>query len=176
MEKLEDSVDIAPISTNEGNRFSKAYNSLTNYLVDVSAGWTFTTPLYGITEFLSGMENEEILKSRALSLIANAVFMRPYGKFRKSWANHWNTIPESSKKRKFVTETTAFSIIQIPLYSTMLYLAGASFEEWMVALPMGLVMGVATGRPFGIWQDKCRQFWGKEPVLSKDKINQDKYD
>ena len=148
--------------------YQRFRNSASNILVDVSAGWLFYLPIVAsIEKFVVGMENEEVLKARGLAMGVHGVFLRPYGKFRGWWAKKWDVNSESSSFKKFLVDTTALMLYQIPTYSSVLYLSGASFEEGATALPLGLAVGAGTGRVFGMWLDKWRKIWGKEPTLSK---------
>ena len=161
------------IVKNEGrkqnnSRFKNIKNSITNYIVDTTAAWTFYTPTFATMEYLiAGMESEEILKSRLMAAGVQALVMRPYGKFREYWAKKWNANAESSRLKKFLVDTSALSIFQAPLYSAILYFSDVSLEEGLRALPVGILIGAASGRPYGYWLDKWRKIWGKKPTLSK---------
>jgi len=58
-------------------------------------------------------------------------------------------------------------LYQIPVYSTILTLAGASPEEIAVALPCGLTVGALSGRPYGYVLDKWRKHWGTKSTLEE---------
>ncbi len=139
-----------------------------NYVVDMTAAWGFYTPLMASVEyFAAGMESEKVLKSRLMAAAYHAVLMRPYGKFRQWWADYWNVDYTSHPLKKFAIDTSAMIIFQVPSYSGILYLAGASLNEVLVALPVGLTVGVLSGRPFGYVLDKWRKLLGTKPTLDK---------
>jgi len=140
-------------------------NSLKDYFVDTSAASLFYTPLRAAVEYASGMDSHEIIRSRLIALGVHAIVMRPYGKLRQKWADYWQATPESSKLKKFAVDASFSVLHQIPVYSAILYLSGASFEEAKVALPVGVTMGVFTGRPYGYWLDWWRQMWGRKNTL-----------
>ncbi len=147
---------------------SKALKTAKKYIVDTTAGWAFYTPLIGMSEYLiAGMENEAILKSRLSAMAVHAVIMRPYAKFREYWAKKWNVDNESSKLKKFLVDTSAMILVQTPVYTSILYNAGASPEEMLKALPAGLAIGALSGRPYGYFLDKWRKIYGEKPVLTK---------
>ena len=148
----------------------KIKNSLKNYAVDTTSAWLFYNPIMASAEyFAAGMEPEEVLKSRLFASAVHAAVFRPLGKFRKYMAKKLNVTSESPAYKKFLSDTLATIIIQAPAYSTVLYLAGASTEEMAVALPTVLGIGAVSGRPYGYFSDKWRNFWDLEPVFKKKK-------
>src|SRR3989338_2297738 len=112
-----------------------------SYWVDTTASWIYWTPVMSVSETVSGLELEEVAKSRAIGLGVSAVLGRPYGKFRQYWADLWHADAESSRSKKFIVDTTALTVFQIPVYGTMLYFAGASLKEGAAAFAIGLVIG-----------------------------------
>lgn len=164
---LESIIQKACIEENNSSVKSTYYHC-TNYLVDVSAAWIFYAPTFATTEyFIAGMSGDKVAKSRLMAAGVQAIIMRPYALFREWWAKYWNAGPKSSQLKKFLVDSTATSIFQIPLYSSMLYLNNCSFEEGIKALSVGIAMGAASGRPYGFWLDKWRKLCGKKPTLSK---------
>jgi len=140
---------------------------LRSYIVDTTSSWLYWTPLMTVTETISGMEPEQIVKSRLMSIFLHAVLGRPYGMFRQYYANLWNADANSSRKKKYVVDTTAQVIFQVPIYSAMLYFSGASFKEGITALATGVAAGVITARGFGYVQDKWRKLWNTKPTLDE---------
>lgn len=142
---------------------------LKDYLVDTSASLMFYTPLMASAEVIAGMDSKEVIASRLSAIGVHALVMRPYGKFRKKWANYFNADGDSSRLKKFAVDASSLFLYQIPVYSTILYSSGASLEEASVALPIGLGIGLATGRPYGYFLDKWRKTYGRETTLEKNK-------
>ena len=141
---------------------------LVHYLIDTTASWTFYIPLMASIEYgIAGMEPEKVLKSRLISMAAHALIARPYGKFREYYAQIWQADPASSQLKKVVVDTSATILFQAPVYSTLLYLAGASFKQGVIALTTGLAVGAASGRLYGFYLDYWRKKWGGKPTLSK---------
>ena len=138
-----------------------------NYLVDTSAAIMVYTPLMASVEYFSGMDSDEILKSRLFAAAANTIITRPYTIFREWWAKQWKADAKSSKTKKFLVDTSAMVMVQTPLYSGILYSSGASLEDIAVALPSGLIVGALSGRPFGYVLDKWRKLWGTKPTLDE---------
>ncbi len=169
-----------PESTNpiEASLESGLPNSLTQtdpapfwkkYIVDVSAGWMFYTPLMaGIEKYVAGMESEEVLKSRLFAAGVHAIVMRPLGKIREFVAkNIWKADANSHWLKKAASDTTAVLVTQTPAYLAILAAVGTSPDEMYKALPFGLALGASTGRIFGKVQDKWRRYCGTKPVFEK---------
>lgn len=162
---LEDKVGVSPLVP-ESTLYS--VSALRNYVVDTTAALGFYTPLMASAEyFVAGMEPEKVLKSRLMAAAYHAIMMRPYGKFRQWWADYWHADHTSHPLKKFAVDTSATILFQVPAYSTILYLAGASLKEVLVALPVGLTIGALSGRPFGYVLDKWRKLCGTKPTLDK---------
>ncbi len=136
-----------------------------NWAVDTTAAWLYWTPIMTATEFASGMEPKEVLKSRAMSLLNHAVLGRLIGKYRHFVAKWYHADSSSSEIRKVVSDITAQLTTQIPIYSTMLYFSGVSFREGLTALGTGLLIGFFSGRPFGYVQDYWRRRWGTKTTF-----------
>jgi hypothetical protein len=140
-------------------------NKLKDYLVDTSAIISFYTPLMASVEFSAGMDLQEVSYSRLYSMMFHSAFGRPYGKYRDWFANKFNTNKDSSKTKKFMVDTSALMLWQIPNYSLILYASGASLEEITLALPLGLTVGAISGRPYGYFLDKWRTYFGRKTTL-----------
>lgn len=139
-----------------------------NYIVDTTAGISFYTPIMAASEyFIGGMSSDEVLKSRLSAAVYHSVMRRPLGKFRQWYADMWHADAKSSFMKKFLIDTSVTVILQIPVYSAILYSSGASMEEITKALPAGIAIGASTGRPFGYFLDKWRKVWGTKPTLDE---------
>ena len=147
----------------------KAYESLASlkgYLVDTSARILFYVPAIGVWEKLAaGMENTEVLKSRAGAVLMNLVAGRAHGIIREWLGRMTRTREDSSPARKLVLDTAAATVVGVTSYSTVLACAGVSLDEAMIALPFGLLFTSCTGRPYGRFLDWYRRAWGTTPVL-----------
>lgn len=150
----------------DGSQQSSAgglFKSAKRYLVDTSAGWLFYTPVMAASEyFIAGMDGGEIGEARLAGALVQAAVMRPYGRFRDYWKSTWNVTPESSRMKKFLVDTTATLLFQTPVYAGILYASGASLREIAVALPTGLAVSAASGRPYGCVIDRWRKVWEKD--------------
>ena len=137
-----------------------------DYMIDVCCGLTFFTPLMATEEYISGMDAKEIISSRSISAVQGIFTTKIYTDFREFWAGYWNVNAESSSKKKFAVDTSAMLILQIPLYSAILFFSVASLEEAETAMPLSLCIGFMSGRAYGSFLDKWRKkFGGKKPLL-----------
>jgi len=159
-------VSYSPASEERRSLYERAKNITTDFLVDVSAGWTFFTPLYAAMEYyVAGMDAGEVFDSRSAGLVAHAIAMRPIGKLRNILANKWNVTKESPMYKKLAVNVCAGTPIQAVMYTGMLAYAGVSAEEIAVTLPTGLAMAIPLFEPFGRWMDKWRKILGKKPAI-----------
>lgn len=156
---------LSETSAPKNSFYERTKNAAANYFVDTSAAWAFYTSLYGGIEYLSGMENEEILKARLMSLGVHAIIGRPVGKLRNKLADKWKITKESPWYAQTAVNVCSVLPIQSVLYTGMLVAAGASSEEIAVALPAGLGLGALLAEPFGRWMDIYRNFWGKRKAI-----------
>lgn len=139
------------------------------YLIDVTASWTFYIPVMAEAEyFIIGLEPLQVFYSRTFATAIGAITMRPYGVFREWWKKKWQITKESSPFKKFVVDTSAMLIFQIPTYSTILYSVGESPKEIAVALPPAALIGIFSGRPYGTFRDAWSDFWTMPIPLTTD--------
>lgn len=137
------------------------------FVVDGSASVLFYTPFMTATEYISGMESDEILTSRTIGGATAFMTGYAYSIFRQWWAKTFKTDAQSTELKKLVIDTTVAMASMIPFYAPMLYVAGASPKEMMYALLTGSAVGAASGRAYGYVLDRWRQFWGLEPALNR---------
>ncbi len=115
------------------------------------------------TEFLSGMEPEEVGKSRGMGAMTAFLFGYAYNSLvRKRFAN---TLGDRSKIKVF--DIIAGMVTTAAPYVPVLYYAGTSAKEMMMAVITGSVAGVAVGWKYDSLVNKWRRYWGLEPVLNK---------
>ncbi|MBI4738050.1 L-alanine exporter AlaE [Candidatus Woesearchaeota archaeon] len=144
------------------------YSAMKDYLVDTSSSLIFYAPVFTFVEYvIAGMESNEVLKSRTIGTIVGIVTARPYGKFREWWSHARRTDSGSSQLKKLLTETSGLTLFTLPCYVATLTIAGASFDETVVALPSGLALSALSSRPYGYFLDRWRKLWGGKPTLSQ---------
>src|SRR3989338_6677287 len=100
----------APVNSPSYRRMTKG---VADWFVDVSAGWTFFTPVYAAMEhYVAGMDSEKVFDSRSAGMVANEIAMRPTGLLRNRLAKRWNVTKESSWYMKVAVNVCAGTPIQ----------------------------------------------------------------
>lgn len=137
-----------------------------DYVIDTTSSIVFFTPIMALMEyFIAGMTGSAVLTSRIIAIVIGVLLARVYGIFREWWAAYTKTNRESSKERKFIVDTSARVLFQLPTYPVFLFIAGASVHQVLIALPTGIAIGIASGRPYGYFLDVWRKLWGGKPTL-----------
>lgn len=152
-------------ATSEASR-SRWYDAVKNYLIDTSASLLFYTPAFAFVEyFIAGMNEKEVFQSRTIGTFVGIATARLYGKFREWWSCALHMDPGSSQLKKILTEASGLTIFTLPCYIATLTIAGASFDETVIALPSGLALSVLSSRPYGYFLDQWRKLFGEKPTL-----------
>lgn len=139
---------------------------LRQIVVHGSANALFYTPIMMMTEYLSKMEPDEMLKSRSIGALIAFSTGYLYSRSRDLWAKTFNADTESSSLKKVFVDTITGVAAMIP-YALVLYAIGTSEEEMRVALPLGFMVGALTGRPYGKFLSYWSRRWGLPSVLDK---------
>ncbi len=149
----------------------KEYESLASakaYLVDTSARILFYMPPIALYEkYVAGLDDEQVLKTRASAVAINLIFGRLHGKVREYVGRIIHTDENSSKTRKFMADTLSGFIIGGTISSAVLYIADVTLEQGLVVTPFAVGYTTFTGRPFGKFLDWYRNKWGITPVYEK---------
>lgn len=127
-------------------------------IVDTLATVIFFTVLATLTELVvAGMEPLKVLQTR-LTMIPLMLFTgRPYGVWR-DW--FFRTTKPTVSWSKTLIDGLAFLSFQLPVYAFVLFLVGADLSEITVLLTSTSVLMLAVSRPFGIFLDRVRRYWG----------------
>ncbi len=107
--------------------------------------------------FIAGMSFGQSLKTRAMGMVTNSLFGRPYGKFRDYAFKTTKTTDSSSFLRKAVVDTSALMIFWMPMYVGQMYLAGASRKSILIASAIAVPLSLVEGKPFGMFMDWMRK-------------------
>jgi hypothetical protein len=155
------------------NKIKDIYESsktkLGEYLVDTSSRILFYVPTIGVWEkFVAGMENEEVLKSRGMAVLVNAVGVgKLHTLCRKYLAKLTKTDENSSPRRKSVVDFASGLIVGLSSYSAVLYLADVSLQEGLTAMPFAMAFTCLSGNIYGRFNDWYRQKFNFPPILNK---------
>ncbi len=134
------------------------------FLADTTASVTYSFVVGGLNElFVAGMTWEQMLKSRGMATAVNVALGRPYGKFRDYVFQKTKTTEKSGFFRKFFADVAAFATFWVPIYASILYLAGADRDQIMTACGTITAMSGVLGRPYGLYLDVIRKGLGVQP-------------
>ncbi|MBN2051897.1 L-alanine exporter AlaE [Candidatus Woesearchaeota archaeon] len=129
----------------------------------------FMTPMMYLTEIISGLHSSQSGKSRLIALGVNFAVAMPYQEwFKPKIYKMMNVTDESLDYKKNIANKVAFAAHQIPIYTGILLVAGASAEQIAIALPTGVAVGVATAGKFQKFMDKASEFIKNKLYQTKD--------
>jgi len=128
------------------------------FVADTFANVSFSLVVGGINDFfVTGLNLEETVKSRVINCAVAASIGRMYGLYRDGMWDFFGLNESSSPIAKTVADVAAGLTVNIPLYVSAIYLAGARDEQMVrgVMSCAGLVM--LTARPYGAYMSYIRQ-------------------
>ena len=155
-------------ASNQGLLGKISYHSK-YFVVDGIAYAAFYAPIMAVTERVSGLEWNEIETTRTIGAVTGFASAYAISLLTKWWGKSIgaNTNAKNGTKKKRIVDTAVGIITTMPSYAPILYVAGASAKEMMLALVLGPVTAAAAGlvyRPVADWwRKKC----GLEPVFYK---------
>ena len=133
------------------------------YCVDTGAMIAFSIPVGMINEMMiAGMTLDQSLKSRAMGTIGNIITARPYGKFRDYVFDKFDVREDSGIIKRTLVDAGTFTAFQVPLYATILSLAGAEPDQVAKGCVGVVALSSLIGRPYGWFLDRFRTFFGLE--------------
>lgn len=135
------------------------------FLADTLALLIFFTLTGVLNErFVAGMPWSDVLEARAIGAPLMVLTARPYGLWR-DWLV--GRLAGTTRRGRTLSDAAALMIFQVPLYALVILLGGA--EGWQVArgcLGAAALM-LALGRPYGLWLDLVRSWFGLAPSLGE---------
>lgn len=130
-------------------------------IVDVVAMNVFSLLVAGSVELASGMALMAMLRTRLNSALINTVTGRPYGIWR-DWVV-LRLARGGGSFRRYLADTLAFVVFQLPLYWVSSSLAGAELHA-IVTASFGLtLLAGAMGGPYGRFLDLARRHFAGHP-------------
>lgn len=139
------------------------------WAADSTISLLYYTPIMGLSEFyIMDLNYSELVVTRSMGFLLSVTTAKPYTWIRNYVADKLNTTEESSKNRKYWTETLAAFIFYTPQYLATLYLSGAQGDAFYIGLGLSTSM-VITSRIFGRVTDKFRSLVGLEGLLNDTK-------
>lgn len=123
--------------------------------------FTFTGVLN--ERFIAGMEWDEVATARLIGAPLMILTARPYGVWR-DWVMLKSNAAESGQTRAFLFDTIALLSFQVPIYSGIIWLGGASGTTLISGILGAAAIMLICGRPYGLWLDTVRRWMGVSVV------------
>ncbi|MBV6658038.1 MAG: L-alanine exporter AlaE [Devosiaceae bacterium] len=115
--------------------------------------------------FVAGMEWNEVLRARLIGAPLMLLTARPYGIWR-DWVMLRSGAVQSSKAKAFASDTLALLSFQVPIYSAIIGVSGASDATLVSGILGATTIMLLCGRPYGLWLDTVRKWMGA-PTLGQ---------
>lgn len=131
------------------------------YLVDTSAMLLAAFPAGLFAEvILAGMTFGQSLHARFMAVWIDILTARPYGIYRDHIFFKFHTIESSSLLKKYLTDIFSYITFQVPVYALILFIAGASLSQILIALISCALFSSVSGRIYGMFLDWFRRLFG----------------
>lgn len=108
---------------------------------------------------ISGLTVSQSLHARLSAIPVNLVTARPYGWFRDRVLSLARA-ERGGWLRKTAVEVAAFVAFQVPVYMSILLLAGASARQILTSCATLAALSAFMGRPYGVFLDFSRRLFG----------------
>jgi L-alanine exporter len=129
------------------------------FLADTFALIVFSTVAGASVEFLvARLSPQQVMHARLAAIPVILVIARPYGIYR-DWLFRACRIRDNDQAKAAVFDMLANVTFQAPVYAVILFFAGASLTQIMVALASAAVILTISGRPYGLFLDWCRKLF-----------------
>ena len=103
------------------------------------------------------MSWSEVAAARGIGAPLVVLTVRPYGLWR-DWVMGWEK-PSSP----FLRDTFALLAFQLPIYAAIIFAGGARGPEVAQGVGGAAVIMLIAGRPYGLWLDLVRRWFGLPP-------------
>lgn len=110
--------------------------------------------------FIAGMTLAQSAQARATAVPVMLLTARPYGLFRDWVFEMSGAAAKGGEGRRALADIAAFVGFQVPVYATILALAGASLQQMVTACGTAAVILAVAGRPYGLLLEFCRWLFG----------------
>jgi hypothetical protein len=129
------------------------------FLADTFAMVAFSVVIGAFVELvITRLSLEQTIKIRLAAAPISVVLGRPYGLYR-DWLFNKFCDQKSSNVRKLLLDTIANLSFQIPVYSIILAINGASLVQIFTAVLSVFLIVSVSGRPYGIFLSTCRRLF-----------------
>lgn len=131
-------------------------------LADTLALVSFFTLTGTLNErYIAGMAWDAVAVARLIGAPLMVLTARPYGLWRDA-VMRWAGRPAGW--RATLWDSVALLVFQVPIYAAIIALGGAGGAELLRGLAGACVMFLVLGRPYGIWLDLVRRWFGLAPA------------
>ncbi len=128
------------------------------YTADTLALLVFSTVGALFTEIvIAGLSPGQSAHARLTAIPVILATARPYGLYRDRLMRGLRAGDAATRLRRTAADTLAFLSFQLPIYWTILALAGASLRQIAVSSVAATALILVSGRPYGILLDLCRR-------------------
>lgn len=132
-----------------------------SFLADTLALLVFFTITGVLNErFVAGMDWSEVARARSVGALLMVLTARPYGLWR-SWV--LGRFAGEGWGSRFLWDTVALISFQVPIYAAILVAGGAEVGEVVQGCLGVTVIMLVSGRPYGLWLDLVRSWFGLPP-------------
>jgi hypothetical protein len=130
------------------------------YLADTFAMVIFSTIVGAVVEVaIAGLTLEQSARIRLAAIPVMLLAGRPYGIYRDRLFRLLGNMSSGSFKAA-VLDTSANVTFQVPLYSCLLALNGATIRQILTAVSSIILIIVLSGRPYGLFLVWFRKLFG----------------
>jgi hypothetical protein len=128
-----------------------------NYLADTTAALSFWTMINAFSEIvIARMPWKQVLIARVVGPLLYLPVARLYGLYRDSLVNG-----RRSGWGKVLADAFAFTTFEVGYYAPMIYfVVGASSRQTLVSCASLAVFTLFSGRPYGLWLELVRYWFG----------------
>jgi L-alanine exporter len=110
--------------------------------------------------FVAGMDWSEVAKARGIGAPLMVLTARPYSLWR-GWV--LPKLARESRSSQLLWDTVSLVSFQVPLYAAILVAGGAEYDEVAQGCVGVTVIMLVAGRPYGLWLDQVRSWFGLPP-------------
>ena len=138
--------------------------AMRRFLADTFALVVFSTVAGMFVEVvIAQMTLTQSVRARVTAIPITLITARPYGGFR-DWVFRLSKADTGGQARRALADIGAFVVFQVPVYATVLLLAGANLRQIAAACATATIILAISGRPYGLLLELCRRLFGVESV------------
>ena len=155
IEQNEDTLD------SRASILEKAKKEIINYLIDTTAKVGCYAPVMATMEAYNGLNEKQILQSRAIAALTDVFVARVYTKTADYLSKKFNVDIKKGGLKAWALDTLAMIGVYTPVYTGILAANGADAKQIGSLLVMGAGIAATTSRPFRKYAlMPWRKIWG----------------